>query len=54
LLRGQWILGGGVAAETEVAGVFPLSRYAVSAGTTVLYRAEPVGFSAVVGASVAF
>jgi len=54
LVRGEWIPGAGVALEAELGVVFPLSRYEVTAGSTVLYRSEPVGISGVVGASIAF
>jgi hypothetical protein len=52
--RVMWVLVGSVALEAEVGAMFPLSRYEVSAGSTVLYRCAPVGLSAVVGASVGF
>jgi len=52
--RGQWILGGSAAVEAEVGALFPLSRYEVSAGSTVLYRSAPAGFSAALGVSIGF
>lgn len=52
--RGQWMLGGSAAVEAEVGAMFPLSRYEVSAGSTVLYRSAPAGFSAALGASIGF
>jgi len=52
--RGLWMLGGPVALEAEVGAMYPLSRYEVHAGSTVLYRTALVGLSAVLGASVGF
>ncbi len=50
-VRGLWILGGAVGVEAEVGAMFPLNRYEVAAGSTVLYRSAPAGLSAMVGAS---
>lgn len=52
--RGQWVLGSSAALEAEVGALFPLSRYEVSAGSTVLYDSAPAGLSAAVGASIGF
>jgi len=52
--RVMWILASTVAVEAEVGAMFPLSRYDVAAGSTVLYRSAPAGLSGVMGASVGF
>jgi hypothetical protein len=52
--RGQWILGSSAAIEAEVGAMFPLSRYEVSAGSTVLYHSAPAGLSAALGVSIGF
>ncbi|HEU5073854.1 MAG TPA: hypothetical protein VFU02_06770 [Polyangiaceae bacterium] len=52
--RGQWIVGSSVAIEGEVGAAFPLQRYDVSAGSTVLYSSAPAGLSAAIGTSIGF
>lgn len=52
--RGRWVVGGSLAAEAQLGALFPLSRYDVSAGSTVLYRSATAGISAAVGLSVGF
>jgi len=52
--RAQWVLGSSVAIEAEGGALFPMRRYEVAAGSTVLYRSAPAGLSAAVGTSIGF
>jgi hypothetical protein len=52
--RGQWVFSGPFALEGELGALFPLSKYQVAAGSTVLLESAPVAFSFVLGLSVGF
>ncbi len=53
-LRGRWSFAGRMALEGEVGATFPLTRYEVTAGSTVLYRSPAAGITAGLGVSIAF
>ncbi len=52
--RGQWLLGSFAAVEAELGALFPLSRYEIVAGSSVLYRSAPAGVSTAIGVSIGF
>jgi hypothetical protein len=52
--RGSWSLEESLSVEAELGAMFPLRRYEVSAGSSVLYQSAPAGLSGVVGISIGF